>query len=453
MEAIINYFTHIVDFPFVMQLICYSVATVLLLGVRVNADGKAQFRPLVFAIETIALSVVFFAIDLIIALFPPRVSGYFDSSFKYFLGVLLFAVIMSRHSWKNRLVMGTTVFALCILMGEMGTMGGLTIKLVSPNFDIAISKILVYILIIVCAALFYKYPVFKFEIGGFDCALITTCNALSAIVLVVYEYMCRYNVEFMRARNTLLPFVTMVIVAFLVINIVTYFMNYGICREKALTLAYEIEQQKKQSLRELLNVSEAKLTELKEVRHDVKNQYAYMQAMLEEREYDKLKAYFNELIGTFATPLGEQIESGNADIDSILNLELAKMKTKNIKSNIRICVPSELAIKKTALLSLFSNVIDNAIEACERDKPENPTIDIVVGMHGEELLLSVSNPTKLTQEELDAGVVTSKNDKTRHGYGTNIIKKIVKKYNGIYRCYIKDGFFVSESLLGIPSAE
>lgn len=450
-EKLTNYFTHIFDFPFVFQLLCYAVTTVLLLGVKINDDGKTEFKPLVFAAETLVLAVVFLVIDLLLALIGAPVMFYFDSSFKYFLGILLFAIIRGKHNFRNRLVMGTTAFALCVLMGAMGTLCGQAIERALPDFDIAISKIISYLLTVACAVLFYKYPVFKYETGRFDCTMITVFNVLSAIVFVIYEYIRRFDRDFMMSSRIQLPFISVVIAILFVIDIVAYFMNYGICREKARTLDYEIERQKKQSLQELVRLSEVKLSELREVRHDVKNQYAYMQVMLEEGKFDELKAYFNELIGTFAAPLFVQVDSGNADIDSVLNLELAKMRAKDIKANIRVSVPSELPIKKSSILSLFANVIDNAIDACERDKPENPLIDVVVNVRGDELFFCVTNPTKLTQEELERGITTSKEDKSRHGYGMKIIQEIIKKYNGYYRCYIKDGLFVSESLLGLTA--
>ena len=48
---------------------------------------------------------------------------------------------------------------------------------------------------------------------------------------------------------------------------------------------------------------------------------------------------------------------------------------------------------------------------------------------------------------------TGKADKKLHGYGTKIIKKVVKKYNGYYRCFIKDGQYVSEALLDTDYAK
>lgn len=423
----------------------------LLLGVKVTEDGKAEFRPLIFAAECIILAAVFLVTDLVVALIGAPYKFYFDPSFKYFIGILLFALIRGKHNYKNRIVMGATAFALCVLMGAMGTLCGQAIEMAIPAFDIAVTKIGSYVLTVACGVLFYMFPVFKFETDRFDCIMITTSNALSAAVFVIYEYMRRFNKEFMTASYRLMPFVSVIILILLVIVIVTYFMTYYICREKARNLAYEIERQKKLSLQELVNLSESRLAELREVKHDVKNQYAYMRAMLEEGKYEELKTYFNELLGTFAVSLFEQVDSGNEIIDSVLNFELAKMREKDIKADIRVSVPSQLPFKKSSILTLFANVIDNAIDACERDKPENPFVSVVVNIRGDQLLLSVSNPTKLKQEDLDAGLTTNKTDKKRHGYGMKIIRKVVSKYNGFYRCFIEDGLFISECLLSIPN--
>ena len=72
-------------------------------------------------------------------------------------------------------------------------------------------------------------------------------------------------------------------------------------------------------------------------------------------------------------------------------------------------------------------------------------IDVVVGTKGDYLLFCVTNPTKKTSAEEEGR--TSKEDKKLHGFGTRIIKKVVKKYRGYYRCFVRDGQFVSETLL------
>lgn len=442
-DAIVNFFTHIFDYSFVIQLIAVAVATVLLLGVEYK-----KFKAWRFVADVLWLTATFVALHLALHVFGMLVWRGFTSDLPYFIGIIIYTCAASKHKWINRLAMASVVLSLCTLMAALGTIFGNAIELVADGFDIAVTKIISNVIIIACAAVFFRYPLFKFETTVFDCALNVTCNILSAALCVIYEYVRRSSTEMMQLSWKFSGFISVVLIFLFVINIATYFMTYGLCKERERALEYRIREQKSESLKELLALNEHKLSELREMRHDVKNQYAYMQMLIEKKKYDELKSYFDELVGTLAKPLYAYVDSGNALIDQVLNLELAKTSEAGVKMNTRVSVPAELPFSKSAVLGLFTNVIDNATEACLRENIPEPCVDVVLSMQGDYLLFCVTNPTTRADTQTDALTdETSKADKALHGYGIKIIRKIVKRHNGYYRCFIKDGKFVSESLL------
>ena len=446
-EAVLRFFEHNFDAPLVVQLLCIAFSAVLLLGV----PAGTKIRPLRFALETVCLAAVFLLFNLVISVAAVLARLTFGSYWNYLLGIALYAAVRSRHSAAARMAMGCAVFAAAVLMASFGTICGNMIEFRVEGFDIAVTKVIASLLTVVCACVFYKYPLFRFELSGFDAALNTACNLLSAMLCIVYELMRLYNRDMHEASNALAGYISLVEGAMFIINIVTYFMTYYICREKERVLAYQAERQKTRSLEQLLTLSEARLAELREVRHDVKNQYAYMQSLLEQNKYDDLRAYFEELVGTFSKPLCDVVESGNVMVDQVLNLELSKVRSMGLKMDVRVAVPPELPFSQSGILALFTNVIDNAAEACVRDGFLGEQIGVAVGMKGDYLLFCVSNPTKKTVPEAEGE--TSKPDKKLHGFGAKIIKKVVKKYNGYYRCFIKDGQYVSEALLDTDYAK
>lgn len=442
-DAIVNFFTHIFDYSFVIQLLAIAAATVLLLGVEYK-----KFKPWRFVIDLVWLTATFIAVHLALHVFALLVWRGFTSDLPYFIGITIYTCVASKHKWINRLAMGSVVFSLCTVMAALGTIFGNAIEIAIDGFDIAVTKVLSNLIIIGCAALFFRYPLFKFETTVFDCALNVSCNLLSAALCVIYEYVRRSSAEMMRLSWKFSGFITVVLLFLFLINIATYFMTYGLCKERERALEYRVREQKSESLKELLALNEHKLSELREMRHDVKNQYAYMQMLIEKKKYGELKSYFDEIVGTLAKPLYACVDSGNALIDQALNLELAKAGESGVKMNTRVAVPAELPFSKSAILGLFTNVIDNAIEACLRENIEDPCVDVVLNMQGDYMLFCVTNPTTRADTETDALTWhTSKADKALHGYGVKIIRKIVKKHNGYHRCFIKGGNFVSESLL------
>ena len=97
-----------------------------------------------------------------------------------------------------------------------------------------------------------------------------------------------------------------------------------------------------------------------------------MQAMLAEKDYSGLEDYFAELTGTFAEPLVPFVDCGNHALDLIFNMENAKAQDVGVRLDIKAAPPHTLQISDLDLCKLYTNVIDNAIEACVAEKLRMP---------------------------------------------------------------------------------
>ena len=98
--------------------------------------------------------------------------------------------------------------------------------------------------------------------------------------------------------------------------------------------------------------------------------------------------------------------------------------------------------KETDFIALMANVLDNAIEECERIDVEKKIVHLKMGSLEKNLFIKVENSTDKTADML-SNLTTSKNDKESHGVGMKIIKEIVEKYKGEYMVDIQDGMFVT----------
>lgn len=448
-EYVTEFFSHIADAPYYVQLVCVAVTVVLLLGGNVGWGGGYR-GTLLFLLDCIGVAAVTLLLN--VSFFILGISLHFQvGSYLHFLcAIVLYALLRSRYSPQVRVAMACVAFSTVTLLGAFGTTVGNIFEQYISGFDIAITKYISSIAIVAFSIVFSNYSLARFEVGWFNAALNGMCNILSALLCIIYELWRFYDHSFGGQAQLFSGYVSIVILFVLLIDVVTYFMTYFVCREKERVLAYQVERQKSRSLEDLLKLSESRLAELCEVRHDVKNQYAYMQTMLEEGRYEDLKIYFNELVGTFSKPLYGVVESGNMMIDSVLNLELSKVRAAGLKIDVKVAVPPELPFEQSGILALFTNVIDNAAEACVREGFTDAQIEVEIGMKGDYLLFCVMNPTK--KLTVDTEGATSKTNKKLHGFGTKIIKKVVKKYNGYYRCFVKDGQYVSEALLDVSFA-
>ena len=127
-----------------------------------------------------------------------------------------------------------------------------------------------------------------------------------------------------------------------------------------------------------------------------------------------------------------KVRSGQADSSDLLkiiNIIVSQKKDAAEKNGIIFKEDiNELGINisETDITSLFSNLLDNAIEACV-DIKSTPKIEISIN----ERSICVTNSIILTKKYKSSFFETSKKDKEKHGYGMKIINSIVNKYNGL----------------------
>ena len=97
------------------------------------------------------------------------------------------------------------------------------------------------------------------------------------------------------------------------------------------------------------------------------------------------------------------------------------------------------------LCVVIGNLIDNAVEACEKVAPEHQFIRLYIGILQKQLYLSVSNATCETVRKFDEQYISSK--RGNHGHGLKRINKIVDKYGGFINRKNEPGVFVTEIML------
>ena len=103
-----------------------------------------------------------------------------------------------------------------------------------------------------------------------------------------------------------------------------------------------------------------------------------------------------------------------------------------VEVNCNLHVPEELRLEKIDLCSIYCNLIDNAIEAGMKEPdPERKRIVIRSGYQGGILTIETENTLdKISRKILGGKRKTTKTNAQDHGYGMELIRRIVNKYNG-----------------------
>jgi signal transduction histidine kinase len=151
---------------------------------------------------------------------------------------------------------------------------------------------------------------------------------------------------------------------------------------------------------------------------------------------EEIEKYLNKIAG-IGTDAGYTVDSGNLILDSVIDMKKSYAATKNISMEEVLFIPEAMDYDGMDMVVLLGNLLDNAIEACDRlDENQQRKIVVEIQYRMENLILLVKNSYNGNRDG-QCGVFTdenmwhtSKTDSTEHGIGMQNMVKIVNKYNG-----------------------
>ena len=168
--------------------------------------------------------------------------------------------------------------------------------------------------------------------------------------------------------------------------------------------------------------------ELREFKHNYKNQLIILQAYLDNNNITAAQQYLGNsfnLITEF-----DHFETGNYILDAILNEKL-KVATQN---NIQIIVEGTSSFNKIPpeiICIIFGNALDNALEACCRLENYTKVIRITLKQQNNIFHINITNPYSGNLYNTTSNIIsTTKSDSKTLGFGLISIKKAVEKYGG-----------------------
>ena len=165
--------------------------------------------------------------------------------------------------------------------------------------------------------------------------------------------------------------------------------------------------------------------------HEFKNHILCIESLLKAHEYDKASKYVGNISDTF---IGEKniINTNHVIINAILNTKYQEAISKNIVFVFKVNDLSKIVIEDEDLVVILANLLNNAIEACEKCE-EKKTIKLKFVIEENLIVLSVKNTCSHSIIYSGNEIKTSKKDEPEmHGIGIKNIIQIVEKYNGEY---------------------
>ena len=169
----------------------------------------------------------------------------------------------------------------------------------------------------------------------------------------------------------------------------------------------------------------------RKVTHEYKNQILCIESLINTGNYEELKNYIKNISGHLSTEL-DYIKTNNVIVDAILNSKYRETLEKGIIFIFKLNDLSTIRIEDEDIVVILSNLLSNAIEACEKYSGKK-VIKLKFIKEGDNIIISVKNTYNGKLEIRDGEIQTSKlYDSDEHGIGINNIIDVIEKYQGSY---------------------
>ncbi|MDE6021526.1 MAG: ATP-binding protein [Ruminococcus sp.] len=177
-------------------------------------------------------------------------------------------------------------------------------------------------------------------------------------------------------------------------------------------------------------------------RHDYRNHIQNMKNRL-DGDQGELEQYLDELAEDL-TQADTSIKTGNVMADAVLNSKLSVAEQKGIQLNIKAHIPQGMTMTDVELCSVLGNLIDNAIEACEKLSYDQRFMRVYIDKFKGQFYLSVQNSSPSVRRDKGTYRTTKEGS---HGFGLFRIDRIAKKYGGYVNRQYEEGIFATELLI------
>ncbi len=167
--------------------------------------------------------------------------------------------------------------------------------------------------------------------------------------------------------------------------------------------------------------------------HDFQNQLLVIRGMAEKNASKNELLDYIEGVQSVLLPTETFVNTRRTATDIILNQKFYIAKSKNIPFEAQLDDLSAIRMPDDALITVLANLIDNALEACEKiSDPGQRHIFLKIKIEDGVTLLHIRNTTASPVLIQNNRIITTKPNPQNHGYGLQNVLSVLNRYNAIY---------------------
>lgn len=166
-------------------------------------------------------------------------------------------------------------------------------------------------------------------------------------------------------------------------------------------------------------------------KHDINNHLKCIYHFMKLEKYMEAEEYLEKIIGEFNEIGKSKFQCINYVVDAILNQFVLPMEKEKIEFEFQYDIYGELLIQEMDLSTILYNLLQNAVEECNRIKDGKRKICLQMKEDNGNVLIELKNTV---HEDFNIknikNLKTTKKKQESHGFGIANVRDCIKKYNG-----------------------
>lgn len=246
----------------------------------------------------------------------------------------------------------------------------------------------------------------------------------------IYMIYNLFNISVINRNENTIRFCLIGLIIILLINLLVFRLCSIIAAEFELRRNNTLFMRQLELHNKYMQEREEQIQLLRTERHDTKQRYCLLHAMLKSCEYKEVEDYLEELL---SHPLNKNegiCKSDNWIVDSLINGKLGEVKKQGVDVEVSVHVPQKLPYEIGDLGILLGNVIDNAIEAVEKCQMKKYIKLFIEYQRNGLLVVCINSYDGFLKKDSNGNVLTRKENPDNHGFGLFSIETVANKYSG-----------------------
>lgn len=218
-------------------------------------------------------------------------------------------------------------------------------------------------------------------------------------------------------------------------------------RERVRLLEEQVHAQE-----EYLQRLSADIEEARRVREDVARELAAVDELLEQREAEAAAQGLVKAVGIMDSVRKRSCE--HRVVDALVSMKAVVCEEADIRLSLDLALPDDIALPSVELCAVFSNALDNAINACAKVSANERFIELKARVDSGYLVVRMENSCAPAGpgEHRRAGSRSGRGGRLpEHGWGLGILKTLADRHDGKLETAREGGVYRTTVILKVEA--